>query len=289
MTSAVLARSRASLVDWKTLAPGFVTALAFFVLFWQPFTTLARDWGTDSEAGHGLLLFPVALYLAWRRGLVPARPQPALGLALLAGAIMLRYVAALAAELFTMRVSMLAAAAALVLFTRGMGQLRRWWLPAVLIALSVPIPAVILGSLALPLQFQASQLGAWLLGARHVPVQLAGNVIHLPDRALFVTEACSGLRSLTALLALGVLAGGLWLRSPWARIALVVATVPVAMALNGLRIFLTGFFVYYVSPRLADGFMHYTEGWALFVVAFAVLGGFAWLLAQLEGRAGAPA
>src|SRR3989442_14297290 len=61
------------------------------------------------------------------------------------------------------------------------------------------------------------------------------------------------------------------------------------MALNGLRIFLTGFFVYYVSPRLADGFMHYTGGWALFVVAFAVLGGFAWLLAQLEGRAGAAA
>jgi EpsI family protein len=32
---------------------------------------------------------------------------------------------------------------------------------------------------------------------RHVPVRLAGNVIQLPGRTLFVTEACSGLRSLT--------------------------------------------------------------------------------------------
>src|SRR6185436_13872191 len=134
-----------------------------------------------------------------------------------------------------------------------------------------PIPAVILNSLALPLQLKASAIGAALLRSRHVPVLLEGNVLRLPGRSLFVTEACSGLRSLTALIALGVLVGGMWLRTPWARVVLVATAIPVAMVVNALRVFLTGFLLYFVDPRLAEGFTHYTEGWVLFVVAFGAL------------------
>jgi exosortase/archaeosortase family protein len=54
--------------------------------------------------------------------------------------------------------------------------------------------------------------------------------------------------------------------------------------LNGVRIFLTGFFVHYVDPRLADGLMHYTEGWVMFVVALALLAGVAWVTARAERR-----
>ena len=53
---------------------------------------------------HGLLLFPVAIRLAWKRGLVAEpRQQYALGLVLLVGAVLLRYLSGLAAEQFTMR------------------------------------------------------------------------------------------------------------------------------------------------------------------------------------------
>ena len=172
--------------------------------------------------------------------------------------------------------------AGLIVFAYGLAQVRRWWLPATLLVLSVPLPAVVLSSLAFPLQLKASQLGAALLESRHVPVALAGNVIHLPGRSLFVTEACSGLRSLTALVALGVLIGGLWLRSPWLRVLLLAITIPVAMLLNGVRIFLTGFLVYFVDPALGEGFMHYTEGWAIFGVAFLILGASAWVLTKAE-------
>src|SRR3990172_4328387 len=113
-------------------------------------------------------------------------------------------------------------------------------------------------------------MGATLLAFRNVPVMLSGNVIHLPGRSMFVTEACSGLRSLTALLALAVLVGGLWLRTPWARTVILVVAVPVALVLNGLRVFLTGFLVYYVSPKFGEGFTHYTQGWGLFVAAFVI-------------------
>jgi exosortase len=268
---------------WKTLAPLIAAGLAFLVLYQEALTTLLRDWWNDPDAAHGLLLAPIALFLIWRRGRAPgARAQPALGLALLFGAVLLRYLSGLAAELFTLRMSMLGAAGALVVFALGFRQILHWWLPVLLLILSVPIPEVLLGSLALPLQLKASQMGAALLESRHVPVHLAGNVIHLPGRALFVTEACSGLRSLTALIALGLLMGGLWLRSSWARGALLLLAIPVAMLLNGLRIFLTGFLAYFVDPRLSEGFMHYTEGWVIFAIAFFILGGIAWALGRLE-------
>jgi exosortase/archaeosortase family protein len=63
---------------------------------------------------------------------------------------------------------------------------------------------------------------------------------------------------------------------------LVLTAIPVAMAVNVLRIFLTGFLSYYVDPGLGSGIMHYTEGWALFTVAFVVLGGMAWGLGRVE-------
>lgn len=279
-------RARAAARPWEAAAP-LGAALAFAALFWHPAATLARDWWADPNAGHGLLLAPVALWLAWRAGVVD-RPAPrrAAGMALLVGAVGVRWISALAAEPFTMRLSMLAALVALTVFALGWGQLVRWWLPLGLLVLCVPLPAVITASLALPLQLKASALGAALLEMRDVPVQLTGNVIHLPGRSLFVTEACSGLRSLSALMAIALLVAGLWLRTRTARVALVALAVPVAVFLNGVRVFLTGFLVVFVDPRLGDGFMHLTEGWLIYVAALGMLALAATGLARLErGRA----
>lgn len=261
-----------------------VAALAAFALLYAaPFVSLGRDWLNDPDAGHGLLLAPLAAWLAWRRGIHPAaRPAPAAGSMILGLAVALAFGASLAAEVFSLRVSMWIAGAGLVVGFCGARQLLHWWLPATLLALSVPLPAVILGTLALPLQLVASEIGAGLLAWRHVPVLLTGNVIRLPGQTLFVTEACSGLRSLSSLIALGVLIGGLWLRLPATRLLLVLAAIPVAVLLNGFRVFMTGFLVYYVDPALGEGFMHQTEGWIVFVVAFVLLGAMAWVLLRAE-------
>lgn len=285
MTGMAVAAGRLRESVVRAPAPVIVAGLAFLACFARPMATLGRDWLTDPEAGHGLLLFPVAIWIAWKAGVRPeARPQRALGLTVLVLSVLLRYLSGLAAELFTMRMSLIGATIGLVIYAWGVRQVLRWWLPLILIVLSVPLPVVVMASLALPLQLIASKWGAAMLAIRHVPVRLAGNVIQLPGRNLFVTEACSGLRSLTALIALGLLAGGLWLKLPWNRVILVLLAVPVAMVLNAVRVFLTGFLSYYVDPRLAEGFLHLTEGWAIFVVAFAILGGFALVLAAVEKR-----
>ncbi len=268
---------------WRVLRPRLCAGLAFVVLFWAPMDMLVRDWWSNPDAGHGLLLAPLALYLAWKRGLIAnPSPQVVLGTGMLVLAVLARYVSGLAVEWFTMRMSMMLALGGLVVFWYGFRQLLHWWLPASLLLLSVPLPDVVLSSLALPLQFKASQMGAALLEWRNIPVRLTGNVIQIPGRSLFVTEACSGLRSLTALISLGVLIGGMWLRYPMSRVLLVALAIPVAMLLNGVRVFLTGFLVFFVDPKLGEGFMHLTEGWIIFVIAFGMLGGLAWLMLKME-------
>jgi exosortase len=127
-------------------------------------------------------------------------------------------------------------------------------------------------------------MGAALLEMRHVPVLLTGNVIRLPGHELFVTEACSGLRSLTALLSVGVLMSALVLGTVFGRVLLVLAAIPIAIIVNGVRVFLTGFLVFFVSPELGEGFMHMTEGWLLFLVSLAMLACAAWTTAFVERR-----
>ena len=261
----------------RTAAPLVATALSFAILFAKPISLLLRDWWTLPEAGHGLLLGPVAVWWAWRAGIRPqSTPNRAFGFAVLLFAVFVRCAGGLAAELFTMRASIVIALIGLTIYHYGFRQLLHWWLPFALICLSIPLPELVTQALALPLQFKASKLGAALLEMRNVPVLLTGNVIQLPGRQLFVTEACSGLRSLTALLSMSVLFGAILLRSPVARVALVAAAIPVAIFINGIRVFLTGFLVYFVNPALGEGFMHMTEGWLLFLVSMGILALAAW-------------
>ena len=70
---------------------------------------------------------------------------------------------------------------------------------------------------------------------------------------------------------------------------LAIAVIPVAIVLNGFRVFLTGFLVYFIDPALGEGFMHKSEGMAVFVVAFAIIGALAFGVAAIEDRLRPPA
>ena len=265
--------------------PIMLTVATCAVLFARPLATLGDDYWNHSEAGHGLLAAPLAIWFAYRRGIGPLVTRNRLaGSLMLVAAVILRFASELASELYTMRMSMFLALAALVVFHFGFGQLRRWWLSFGLLALTVPLPELVLGVIALPLQLKASALGAAMLDARHVPVILAGNIIRLPGHDLFVAEACSGLRSLTALLTLGVLLSATALEHPITRGALLFLAIPIAVGINAIRVFVTGFAVYYISPDAGTGVLHATEGWLMFLTAFGLLGIVALLAGKLERR-----
>lgn len=134
----------------------------------------------------------------------------------------------------------------------------------------VPLPALIYNSLTFPLQILATELAANTLSLLGVPVLREGNILQLPSGPLSVVEACSGIRSLLSLTFLSLVYGYFMERKLWIRIALLVATVPIAILANGGRVTITGI-LSMIRPELAQGFFHESTGWVIFMIALGIL------------------
>jgi exosortase len=97
-----------------------------------------------------------------------------------------------------------------------------------------------------------------------------GNLLELPSTTLEIADACSGLRSIVSLAAIGGLLA--WTEPSWPRrIAIVAAVVPIAIAINGLRIAATGLACELWSPRAASDPWHTVTGWLTFVLSVFML------------------
>jgi exosortase len=113
-----------------------------------------------------------------------------------------------------------------------------------------------------------------------VPALREGNVIHLPDTALFVAEACSGLRSLMALITLGVVFAYFYRKSWFERAVIVLSAIPIAIVVNALRVALTGVLAYRYGRAAGAGVLHEFQGLITFGAAWVLLLLEAWVLAR---------
>jgi len=279
-----------------TSAPAVLSAglllVSFYWTYRRVMVELARDWWYDDNYSHGFLIAPLALYFAWESRdqlrAVAIRPN-VIGLLGLAGAVGLLIVGILGAELFLSRVSLVASLAAVIVFVCGWATLRILMFPVGFLLLMVPIPTIIFNQIAFPLQLFASRAGELALSTLRVPVLREGNIIVLATTTLEVAEACSGIRSLISLLTLGIVLGHFADQRTWARVVIALATIPVAIVANGLRIAGTGIAAAYIGPQAAEGFFHSFSGWLVFVFAFAMLfviqRTIAWLAPQVPERA----
>ena len=210
----------------------------------QP-SLFAWMWGAWSaealEAEHGKLVPVVVLILLWlRRDELLATPTrhwlPALvGVAL---ALVLHVLA------FTVqqpRVSMVALAGGvwcLVGLVWGPGWLRKTFFPFLLLGFCVPLEALGEG-LLFQLRLLVTQLsvgiGHNLLG---LDVLRDGTAIFNTARTFNydVAPACSGIRSLTSLLAVTTIYGYVAFRAPWKRAVMMALAAPLAVAGNVARI-----------------------------------------------------
>lgn len=257
-----------------TAGAALVAAAAVLWLYQEALAGLVRQWADDQDYSHGFFVLPLAAFFVWERRekLRAAMVRPhAAGLALLAASLVCFAAGRFGAELFLMRASLVGVLAGLVLYLAGPAHLKILAFPLAFLLLMIPLPEIIFNRITFPLQIVASQLGETLIAAAGIPVLRDGNILMLPGRALEIAEACSGIRSLITLVMLAVVLGYFTERGSGARIAIVVAAVPIAVAANALRVAGTGVMSYWISPAAADGFFHTFSGWLVFLVALAGL------------------
>ncbi len=236
---------------------------------------LILDW-QNQDNSHGFLVPLFAAFLVWekRRTLRNTIIAPSWsGIALIAMGLIVLILGVFGSELFLSRVSLIILLAGLALCFGGGQLLKELRFALLVLLLAIPIPAIIYNQITFPLQILASKLASGLLTLPifGVPVLREGNVIELPLMKLEVAEACSGIRSLMSLLTLSVFYGYFMEKSGWRRVALIIASIPIAIAANAMRILGTGLCVQYWDPDKAMGFFHEFSGLVIFMVSLACL------------------
>ncbi len=257
-----------------------LVAALVIALYFRILPDLAMDWWTDPGSSHGMLIPPLALYIAWmarhRTLAEPAVPDVrGLGLTLVSCVMLL--VGILGAEFFLTRASFVLLLAGLIWTFWGLGRLKTLLFPLVFLLTMIPLPKIIYNLLAAPLQLFASSVATDLVQALGVTVYRDGNVIHLAGISLGVAEACSGLRSLSSLVTASLLLGFLLCTRIRTRILVVALAIPVAIGMNVVRVAGTALIAEH-NQQYALGYYHSFSGWLVFLAGFGVVAGLAKLL-----------
>jgi exosortase len=271
--------SEIKIMDMKSNCRAGIIAAAivigsFAFLYHDVILKLINDWIVDENYSHGFFILPLALYFVWkkREQFTAIREKPSsMGLVLIIISITVLLAGILGSELFLTRVSILGTIAGTIIFVYGWRHLKVLILPILFLLLMIPIPSIVFNQIAFPLQMIASRFGELALSILGIPVLREGNIIQLANTSLEVVEACSGIRSLISLLTLSIVYGYFADSRISARVILAVATLPIAVLSNGLRVSLTGIAAQFYGPQAAEGFIHGFSGWVIFVLAFLML------------------
>jgi exosortase len=230
---------------------------------------LVRQWWEDADAGYGAVVAAaavLALRQRWTRLAALPIDGSRAGIAAVGAAAGLYMVGMLAADVFLLRISLVAFAAATVLFVCGAPHLRTMAAPLALLLIAIPLPSIVVTELTMPLQLAASRGAAALIESAGVAVIRDGNILTIGGVSLEVAEACSGLRSLITLGALTAVYASLRGLTLWAFLVLAAATLPVALAGNSLRVAFTGLLASRIGEDAARGLVHDATGWGAFVL-----------------------
>ncbi|RIK78047.1 MAG: hypothetical protein DCC67_12030 [Planctomycetota bacterium] len=261
-------------VHARVIAAALGVALAYAPMLYVFFQ---QQWSRPQSQFFPFVIAAVAamFWMRWQEAPAAAAAagrRPAIiaaALAALAWTVLLLAVAMYNPWLSAFSFNLLMAAAA-VMVGRRRAVVYLWGLWAML-WLMLPLPLGMDQRLISRLQLASSQLSSVLLDMTGVDHLMSGNMLLLPDRKLFVDEACSGIVSVMSVVACGVIYG-VWRNRPPAHIAALAACgVFWAMIMNVVRISAIAVAWHYYRVDWTEGTPHEILSLAVFLVTFGAM------------------
>lgn len=270
----------------NVLIAGALLVVAIGV-FWGALSEMVSRWIRQDEYGHAFFIPLITVWLLWtRRGALSASiDQPTwIGPLILSVSILMHLVGELSALFVLSQLGFIVALCGLVVSAGGVSLLRAMFVPLAFLAFAIPLPYFIDSVLTWRLQLISTDLGVLVIRMFQLPVYQEGNIIDLGTYKLQVVEACSGLRYLYPLMSLGFL-GAYFFQAPlWQRAIVFLSTIPITIGMNSLRIGIVGVLVNKWGTQMADGALHFFEGWVIFICCALLLLGEMTLLAKFGAR-----
>jgi len=299
-TNKASSRKTTSLADRVTESDGPSLAQAFpmpvigkiallaallVVINYRQFAMLWQGWH-DPNWSHGFIipLFSIFLLYVRRNELAAARRSLCMwGLPIMILGLLGQVVSVFPGRNnWLCQLNMIVVMLGLVLYLGGWQVFRLAWLPIAFLALAMPIPGLLYSRMAYPLQELVAKSSYGILQLFGVQIENTASNLTITSLTgqignITIVEACSGVQSLMAYLALAIAWAYIEERPIWQRIIFVLSAIPIAVLCNILRITITCEMYVIDKPQLGQKFMHEFTGMLMLIPALGLL----WLVSRL--------
>ena len=257
-----------------------IFTVCLILAFGKPLFDLLR-YSLGSEMYSHILLIPVvSAYLIWvkRQDLVLLKGSslvPAVLLMVLGGALAAGYLLQTALGWHPPTCDYLALTIASFLcflwagglLFLGAQTLKPIAFPVVFLIFIVPFPTSVTQAIEYFFQHTSAEAANLMLKLTGMTMYREGLLFRLPGISITVAEECSGIRSSFVLFITGLLAGNLFLKSPWKKTLLAFAVIPLGILRNGFRIATIGSLCVYVDPTMIHSPIHHRGGPIFFALS----------------------
>ncbi len=252
--------------------------IAGLLLLYVPtyLSLMTGAWTVDRNA-HGPFVLACVLYIFWKQWnriqAIEPRPRPVSG-GILFGLGLLLYILGRSQDALVLEVgSQIPVLIGVLLIMISGEAVRRLWFPLVFLLFLIPLPGALVDALTLPLKHYVSVAVDQLLYWSGYPIARSGVVLTIGPYQVLIADACSGLKSMYSLSALGIFYVYLRRHASILQNALLLGSViPIALFANIGRVIALVLITYYFGDEAGQGFLHDLAGYTELVVALIAFG-----------------
>jgi exosortase B len=262
-------RSRPAAQGWLSWA---VVGAGLAALYLPTYWNAAGGIWQDDDMAHGPIILAVVVWLFWQlRASIASTPvAPALGRGWTSlGFGLATYLFGRVFNISSVEfVSHVFVACGILLLLRGPDAVKLAWFPILYLAFLAPLPGTFVDAVTQPLKDWISAVVVEVLHVAGYPIARSGVILTVGQYQLLVADACSGLRSMFSLAALGTLFMYIMRRDSAVHNALMLASIiPVAMVSNIVRVIALVLVTFHFGDEAGQGFLHGAAGMVLMLVA----------------------
>jgi exosortase len=242
-------------------------------------TWMTERWTDDIEYGgdysHGWLIPILSLYVVWHRRKELAEATKRIsyaGLAVVIACLLLHWLGAKAQQTRLSLFALVGLTWGIPFYLYGWQVARQLIFPCAYLIFCIPFN--FLDSVTHPLRIFATEVSAFFLNGVGIGVEASGARLHSLTPGGFdldVADACSGIRSLTAITALTAIYANITQRKLWKQWTVFALSIPLAVIGNVFRIFTTGIVAEAFGTDTAMHLYHDFSGFIIFMVVFVLL------------------